>query len=137
LICSNCSLIFHPPKRFTYKKIGLSSRDSGRKAFLPRYHPQFAIFGAAYPVQTHHRSITRSHVQPYYIFRRQLQGESPALHASGFHQPALSDSAKPTQGSPFIAFQNIFVILTHGKSLCKDYLSFLTKNKGHDMVLLE
>ena len=38
------------------------------------------------------------------MFRRRLLGESPALHASGFHPPALSEKRKPIQGSPIAAF---------------------------------
>ena len=43
--------------------------------------------------QSRSQSITELPGAPYFLFRRQLLGESPALHASGFHHPALSDDA--------------------------------------------
>ena len=47
----------------------------------------------AFRMQTHPRPLTQSRGQLYFSFKRQLPGESPALHASGSHHPALSDSA--------------------------------------------
>ena len=75
-------------------------RDEG---IPPRYHPQFALWRAlgAITPQTCN-GITRRALLNW--FRPQLMGESPVLHASGFHHPALSENAnqhKTTQSQLF------------------------------------
>ena len=75
-----------------YKKIGPSSRNRDeRHSFrgTTRNSPK----RRAFRMQTHPRPLTQSRGQLYFSFKRQLPGESPALHASGSHHPALSDSA--------------------------------------------
>ena len=75
-----------------YKKIDPSSRNRDeRHSFrgTTRNSPK----RRAFRMQTHPRPLTQSRGQLYFSFKRQLPGESPALHASGSHHPALSDSA--------------------------------------------
>ena len=92
LICSNCSFILIPPEKVYYKKIDPSSRNRDeRHSFrgTTRNSPK----RRAFRMQTHPRPLTQSRGQLYFSFKRQLPGESPTLHASGSHHPALSDSA--------------------------------------------
>ena len=92
LVLDLFQLFFHILYSFQtgkYKKITLRPQ-SGRKEDLPRYHPQFiangnALSDANTPLMVN--GITR---QILLIFRQQLVGESPMLHASGSHHPALS-----------------------------------------------
>ena len=75
-----------------YKKIDPSSHNRDeRHSFrgTTRNSPK----RRAFRMQTHPRPLTQSCGQLYFSFKRQLPGESPALHASGSHHPALSDSA--------------------------------------------
>ena len=88
--------------------------QSGRKAFLPRYHPHLPPKRYAFQMQTHPRPVTGSSVRPYCDFRRQLLGESPALHASGSHHPALSTVANQYKAAQSLLFTylrhiNIFI----------------------------
>ncbi|MCI7573939.1 MAG: hypothetical protein PUJ12_04575 [Oscillospiraceae bacterium] len=69
-------------------------------------------------------------------FRRRLPGESPTLHASGFHHPALAVCAKPTQGSPITAFSylpNSNTIMCNLQAL---FLFFLTNRIERGMLFL-
>ena len=49
--------------------------------------------GAALKALTRSQLLTELPGEPYYLFRPQLMGESPALHISGSHHPALSENA--------------------------------------------
>ena len=82
----------------------------GRRTFL-RGTTRNSPFGAL-SVPTHLRPLTESTGKPYFSFRPQLLGESPVLHASGSHHPALSVCAyqyKTTQSSPLNIFLNISI----------------------------
>ena len=49
-------------------------------------------------------------------------GESPVLHASGFHHPALARVVLPVPDSPVNAFDISEVILTYSLKICKGNL---------------
>ena len=68
------------------------------------------------------RSLTEPPGEPYSKrFRTQLVGESPVLHASGSHHPALSEKRKPIQGSPVTAVAHIPYILAYSAKICKNF----------------
>ena len=96
--------------------------QSGRKAFLPRYHPQFAYKKRSFSMQTHHRPVTGSPGAPYLYFRRRLLGEGPALHASGSHHPALAENANQYKAAQSLLFTYFPDILSHYFLKSKNYL---------------
>ena len=145
------SLLFPPERLLTYSQWNVTGQ--GREVsigFSPKAHCQPALpaikkahhptnrderqsfrgttrnslkSSAAYPVQTHHRPLTQSRVRPYLSFRRQLLGESPVLHASGSHHPALSMVANQYKAAQS-QLLHIFVILAHSFLICKYFFGY-------------
>ena len=123
-----------------YKKIDPSSRNRDeRHSFrgTTRNSPK----RRAFRMQTHPRPLTQSRGQLYFSFKRQLLGESPALHASGSHHPALSDSANQHKAAHSTLFPYRLHISIYGENMQAFFSrnppktgNLLTKARGSDMV---
>ena len=70
-------------------KIKTSHPTIGTKG-IPSAVPPAFVKRRSLKVQTHSQPVTELPGAPYLFFRRQLMGESPALHIRRFHHPALS-----------------------------------------------
>ncbi len=106
LISSNCCFMLCSP-------FSGNGGANDKKPFLPKIGDERPTFrgttrnspkGALMKNFHFSQLITKSPGAPYCFFRRRLLGESPAMHASGFHLPALSVSAshcKTAHSQPF------------------------------------
>ena len=129
---SSCCFMFFPPKN--EKTFRSRTGTKGNASAVP---PAFSpLKTARFRTQPCPRWITASPVRPYShtVFRRRLPGESPTLHASGFHHPALAVYAKPTQGSPITAFSYLPNSNTIKCNLQALFLFSLTNRKERDML---
>ena len=106
------------------------SLQSGRKAFLPRYHPQFAgIPAQLLKAQTRSQSLTEPPGAPYFItslrFRRQLMGEGPVLYPKRLTPFRSRCKGSLNKGQPNLCFWHIPAIIAYSTKICK---CFLQKN---------
>ena len=130
-------LLFHVLSSLKNEKT-FQSR-TGTKGNASAVPPAFSpLKTARFRTQPCPRWITASPVRPYShtVFRRRLPGESPTLHASGSHHPALAVCAKPTQGSPITAFSYLSNSSTIKRNLQALFRFSLTKRKERDMLFL-
>ena len=111
-----------------YKKIDPSSRNRDER-YSFRGTTRNSPKRRAFRMQTHPRPLTQSRGQLYFSFKRQLPGESPALHASGSHHPALSDAANQHKAAHSTLFS--YPCYT---SICNPNMQVLLHKKGQKIL---
>ena len=86
------------------KKINLPSHKSGRKAFLPRYHPHSPEFRRSFKsadTLATHNGVTR---RPLLLLQGAAHGRKPGIAHTQFPPNLRSLKCKPIQGGPIFAF---------------------------------
>ena len=89
----------------------------GRKANLPRDHPQFAIQRSCTNNEVNRRAL----LAMLYAFRRQLAGEGPVLCRRRLTATRPLWTCDQKHDSPVIAFHNIGYILSRPRSICNNF----------------
>ena len=108
--------------------------ESGRKAFLPRYHPQFAQ-RRAFQALTRPRPVTRSHGRSYCIFQTAAPGGKPEYHthAAPTNPHSLKKCLKYRATRSLLFY--IKGILSYAGKKCKSVFWFLHEKNGKTAVL--
>jgi len=93
----------------------------GRKANLPRYHPQFAKRRAyeKLPFFATDNEVTR---RALLLFQAAAPGRKPGNARKRFPPSRSLCKRKPLQDDPFSAILNIAVIITRSSESCKYFL---------------